>query len=103
MPPTFVSFYTPAYAAEAAGLVETLAAFDLPHDVRAAPDLGSWTANCNHKPAFLEEMRSEHPGRALVWVDSDARIRQTPDLFDTLDCDFACHWRNGVELLSGTM
>lgn len=104
MAPIYVSFFTPAYAAEAAGLVESLNAFGLPHDVRALPSRGSWVGNCGMKAAFLREMRAEHPGRPLVWLDADARVRQPPVLFDTLDgYDFAAHWRHGEELLSGTM
>lgn len=104
MSPLFVSFFTPAYAAEAAGLVESLDAFGLPHDVRKLDSRGSWVANCACKPAFIREMRAEHPGRPIVWLDADARVKAPPVLFDTLaGFDFACHYRGGEELLSGTL
>jgi len=107
MPPIFVSFWTPAYADEVAGLIESLRAFNLPHDVRPLPSRGTWEQNCGMKAAFLREMRAEHPGRSLVWLDADARVRQPPVLFETLDLldafDVAVHYRNGSELLSGTL
>jgi hypothetical protein len=48
-------------------------------------------------------MMGEHPGRPLVWLDADARVRQVPGLLLNLDCDFAAHWKEGTELLSGTL
>jgi hypothetical protein len=65
--PLFVSFFTPSYAAEAAGLVETLDAFALRHDVVGVPSLGSWVANCGQKASFLLGMRRKWPGVPLVW------------------------------------
>jgi hypothetical protein len=103
MRPVFVSFYTPAYTGEAAGLVASLELFGLPHDVALVPPLGNWTANCGHKPSFLLSMAEKWPGRPLVWLDADARVRQYPALFDSLDADFACHFKDGRELLSGTL
>lgn len=103
MTPTFVSFFTPAYAAEAAGLVETLDAHGLRHDVVGVPGFGKWTHNCAYKPSFILGMMNKWPGVPLVWLDADARIRQPPTLFDSLDCDVAFHRRHGVELLSGTV
>lgn len=100
----FVSFFSgPGYDIEARELVKTLDRFGLPHDVREAPDAGTWELNCGRKPTFLLQMRREHPGESLVWLDADARVRRSPDLFRSLDCDIAAHWRDGVELLSGTL
>jgi hypothetical protein len=100
--PLFVSFYTDAYAEHAAGLIESLEAFGLAYDVRRVSG-GDWLDNVNFKPAFLLGMMREHQSCPLVWLDADARVRQKPVLFNTLDCDFAAHWRHGEELLSGTM
>jgi hypothetical protein len=41
--------------------------------------------------------------RAVVWVDADAVFHRKPTLFRTLKADVAVHWREGIELLSGTM
>ena len=100
----FCSFHTgPGYAEHAAELVATLDRFGLRHDVRGLPDAGAWALNCGRKASYLLQMRADHPGESLVWVDADARVRRDPDLFRSLDCDLAAHWRNGVELLSGTL
>jgi hypothetical protein len=103
--PLFVSFYTDGkYAIEAGELIKTLRKFGLEYDIRIVKDLGGWTENCGQKPSYLLKMMNLHPGRPLVWLDSDARVRQYPSLFESLNgCDFAAHWRGGVELLSGTM
>jgi hypothetical protein len=103
MPPLYVSFFTPAYAEEAAGLVASLDALGLPHHVRAVRDRGRWAANCGLKAAFIAAEMELNPGRPVVWLDADARVRQRPALFDAIDCDLAAHWRHGVELLSGTL
>jgi hypothetical protein len=101
--PLFISFYTPIYRSEADGLLATLAAFGLSADVRLVESQGSWVRNCARKADFIAEMMDEYPGRPLVWLDADARVRQWPELLFHLDCDFAAHWKGGTELLSGTL
>lgn len=103
MTPIYCSFYTPAYSAEAQELLLTLGEFNLPADVRSMPDAGSWVKNCGMKAGYVREMMREHPDRPVVWVDADGRVKSYPLLFDSLTCDFAAHWRHGVELLSGTL
>lgn len=104
MPPLFCSFHAgPGYAEEARGLAESLDALGLPHVIRALPDAGAWELNCGRKPVFLLDVAREHPDRPLVWLDADARVVQAPTLFDSLECDVACHYRHGEELLSGTL
>ena len=103
MTPLYISLFTTAYSEHAQGLLASLDAFDLPSDVRYEPSGGSWIANVNRKAGFILEQMRRHPGRPLVWLDADARVRQYPELFEQLSCDFAAHWRYGVELLSGTL
>lgn len=105
MIPLFVSFFTPDYAPEAAGLVESLHRFGLPCFVQEVPSSGCWTANCARKPSFLLEARKQFPGQPVVWLDADARVRQNPTLFESIPgyVDLAVHYRDGTELLSGTM
>jgi hypothetical protein len=105
MKPLFVSFYTPdnGYAEEAAQLVETLKEFGLDHHVANIGKMINWDLATQHKPVFLLKMMRCNPGRSVVWVDADARVRKAPTLFESLDCDFAAHWRAGEELLSGTL
>lgn len=103
MTPLYVSFYTPDYAGEAAELVATLDAHGLEYVVTAMPSAGNWVANCGRKPYCIRSAMALYPGRPIIWLDADARVRQYPALFDGLDCDFAAHWRHGTELLSGTL
>lgn len=105
MRPVVVSFFTrdTAYEREAREMEATARAFGLFTDVRGVPNLGDWTRNCGMKPAYIRDRMQDYPGRPIVWLDADARVRQLPDLFATLDCDFAAHWRYGSELLSGTL
>jgi hypothetical protein len=103
MVPLIVSFFTPAYEAEAREMEATAREFGLDTDVRAVPSRGDWTLNCGMKPAFIRSMQLEYPDRPIVWLDADARVRRMPDLFTALDCDFAAHWRYASELLSGTL
>ena len=55
--------------------------------------------------AFIAERIAAHPGRPIVWLDADARVRSMPILFGGLihRADFAAHWREQSELLSGTL
>lgn len=101
--PIFCSFFTSEYEADACELLRSCRDFGLDADVRAVPNLGSWARNCGYKPQFIRERILDNPARGVAWVDADARVRQYPALFDSLDCDFAAHWRHGVELLSGTL
>jgi hypothetical protein len=102
--PLFVSFFTrgTGYEQQAEGLIESLVACGVEFKVEGAPNFGGWAANCQHKPVYLSRMMRLHPGRPLVWLDSDARVRQCPTLFDSLDCDFAATWK-GKEMLAGTL
>ncbi len=104
--PLIISYYTPDYADHAAGLVESLEAHGLDHRVLPADDSGTWKGNCNRKASFILEQLTERDGDPVVWVDADARVRRPPvrllELPDT-DTNFAAHWRDGQELLSGTL
>jgi hypothetical protein len=77
--------------------------FGLPYHVEGRTSVGDWCQNCAQKAAFVREMMLRHEGRPLVWLDADARVIEYPYLFDTMSCDFAAHWFNGRELLSGTL
>lgn len=105
MTPIVVSFWTrdTPYEAEAREMEQSARAFGMMTDVRAVPNLGDWTRNCSLKAAFIRDRMHDYPGRPIVWLDADARVRRRPELFANLDCDFAAHWRHGEELLSGTL
>lgn len=98
-----VSYFTPRYAEDAKGLVRTLDDFNLRHDIHAVDDLGGWQRNTQYKAAFMRRMLDEHSDEDVLWLDADARVRQRPVLFDVLGTDIAVHYRDGRELLSGTL
>lgn len=100
--PMFVSFGTPEYEAELAGLIESLQAHELEHDCEILPSLGSWAANCQRKAEFLLSKLDEHK-RPIVWVDADARIVRDPWELRFVDGDIGFHSLRGRELLTGTL
>jgi hypothetical protein len=102
--PLFVGYFTPGpYEREAAGLVYSLDALGLKHDIRLVADAGSWQANTSRKPAVLLDFMRRYPLRRLVYLDVDAYVISRPHLFWELDCDFAAHVWDDSETLSGTL
>ena len=112
--PLFIGFYTPEYKEEAEGLIATLRQFNLPFQIQAQISMGSWWLNTQLKAVVIQEFMEEHPNQPIVYIDCDARVRQTPTLLRHLPdrCDFAAHYRDdsrshlfhdGRELLSGTL
>lgn len=102
--PTVVSFYTvgTGYEQEAAGLRMCCETLGLTHDIRGVASRGSWEANCAMKAAFVRDRWAEHE-HGVVWIDADARIARTPDLFRMHGADFAIHLCNGWQFASGTV
>jgi hypothetical protein len=100
-----VSFHTPdeLYSNHAAEFIKTLQALNVRYDVEAVPSRDQWEENCAIKPEFILSKLEEHPESNIVWIDVDARVRQYPELFQHLDGDLGLHWKDGKELLSGTM
>jgi hypothetical protein len=108
--PLYVSYYTigNGYELEAAGLLRTLKAFRLPHivtGIRHVPGGAPWTWQraTLYKAEFVREMQHAYPDLPLVWIDSDARVVQRPQMFDWLLCDVAAHWYRNREMLAGTL
>ena len=109
--PLFCSYATidTPYVAELAELEETLAHFGLDKFLPILPNRGSWEKNCIQKMDVIAEAMRTHPDRPVVWVDADARIKQTPHLLLTMqhEVDFAvhyCHTRRQKNVLnSGTL
>ena len=99
-----IAFHTDdaLYSEQIANLRKSLRRFDIPFSIKVVPDLGSWRANTLAMSGYILEAFDEHEEN-LVFLDADAVVRQYPALFDEIDTDFACHYRNGQELLAGTM
>ena len=88
--PLIVSFYTEGtlYEKEALDLVASLDKLGLEHEVVAAPNKGSWSANCCYKPEFLLAKLEEH-NRPLIWTDADSIFVQKPTFLEECYADVA--------------
>ena len=100
----YTSFYTPDYAEVVKPLIESLERLKLPHEVLPIEDQGGFHANVRHKPRFILQQMEEHTDKKYIcWIDADAVVMRFPAAFYRLYADLAAHWRDGVDLLSGTM
>lgn len=101
---TIVSYYTrnTPYEQLAPGFIKSCKEHKVPFAVAGVKNLGSWQKNTQYKAEFMLKMHKHYYG-PLVYIDIDGKIQAYPKLFEELDCDFACHFKNGHELLSGTL
>lgn len=107
--PIIVSYYTlnTPYEQIIINLRNSLNKFNLSHDLRGVPDLGSWEANTHFKATFLKSIMVVYPNAPLLYVDADAVFNSIPvDLFN-IKCDIGVRyqdfpWRKH-ECLSGTI
>lgn len=99
--PVVVSYYTPDYATHARQLVESCDYFGLPHDVERVASRGTWAQDCARKPAHLRAALERHGW--VAWLDADARVVAEPIELRDRGPMLSAHWRDGVELLSGTL
>jgi len=100
-----IGFYTEdtPYEDEIQGLVKSCANFNIQCEVRGYPSRDSWQENTCIKPEFILDMMEEFPNKDLVYIDADGIVQQYPELFDTMTDDIAIHYKDGTELLSGTI
>lgn len=98
----FYTYDTP-YAQEAAKLLQSCEQFDIPAFSYGYQSRGTWVKNAGMKPGFLLRMLQRHAGHDIVYLDADARVRSYPELFDNFSGEVGVHYRNGKELLSGTL
>lgn len=107
--PLYVAYFTKdsPYEGESLKLRESLVALQLPHEITAMDDHGSWQANTQLKSVFLQSRLKEHRGRPIIYVDVDALVLRQPIIFKMLQqtstCDVAASRFRGVDLLSGTV
>ena len=100
-----ISFYTedPIYSECIKNMHQSL--IDVGNDIDvyiAAIKPSDWSSATNYKPLFIQRCLREFK-EPVLWVDADAIVRKPLDYFKTLDCDMACHFRRGKELLTGTI
>ena len=105
-----VSYYTinTGYQNEVHFLIESLRKYGCDYYIEGIESRGSWLQNIRYRAEFLIRIMDmiEFSGRSFVWMDADAVVVNPPTLFDDLhesDHDIAVHYRNGVELLGGTI
>jgi len=83
-------------------LKASLDTFNIDYKITCIPYLGGHRATVQQIPKLiLKELDSTSDN--LVYLDVDAVVRQYPILFDTIEEEFAVHYKGEQELLMGTM
>ena len=72
-------------------------------DIVGVSSKGDWQANTQYKAYFIKQMLFRHYPKDILYLDADARVRQYPLLFDSVDFDVGVIYRENVELLSSAM
>lgn len=100
---TVISWYTDDYRALNDRLIGSLEAHGHTQHVEyKVPTLGRWHLNAMLKPSILKRAFRDVQGD-LVYIDSDAIVRQRLTLFDNWTGeDLGAHYLRGTELLGGT-
>lgn len=80
-----ISFYTGKYEWDARELIKTLDGFGVEYDVEYRNSLGTWSSNTQIKGEFILSKLKEND--SVVWTDADSRLKQYPELFDSIDTD----------------
>lgn len=102
--PAFVTFFTPTYEPEYENLKRSAATHNLQLIGFQIEDQGSWIQNVQMKPKIIKEtLERLDENQAVIFVDADAEICERPILFQNLPCDIGVHYKDGHELLSGTI
>ena len=95
-----ISYYTALYQFDAAKLRESLNKFPgIDYNIDERPESGSWELNTHYKAVYIKEKLTE----PVIWTDADSELKEYPNLFNEIDCDFAAHWFKDEELISATM
>ena len=104
-----VGYYTvnTPYEEEAQNLLQSLNKLKVNHDIIGVKTLGNWQANTRFKAGFMLDMLIKWPNHRLLYVDVDAVVHKSPDLFKNYSCDIAVRWQDfrwrKNECLSGTI
>lgn len=100
-----IAFYTMGtiYEDEVKKLEASLKKFDMEYDFLGIADQGEWALNCAYKSKFIRDMLIKHKNKNILYVDADAIVQQKPILFDDFEGDIGVHYKDGKELLSGTI
>jgi len=99
-----ISCYTEntGYEQEAEKLKKTMRKFGLDTSyVLPFESRGNWEQNCIYKATFILEILQKI-STPVVWLDSDARIYKSPDLFDSITEDIGLFYLKG-KILAGSV
>lgn len=104
-PYIIVAFFTrdTDYEIEVRSLIKSLNDLKLTYIIYSVPDTQKWCVNAQQKGKVILHALKTNPKYNIVYVDADAIIQQNPKLFGEITEDFACHFKGGSELLSGTL
>lgn len=99
-----VCFYTRdnEYAEIVKNLEASLNKFNIQHKLVPIESVGAWELNCALKAKFIQQ-QWEESDIPIVWIDADATVEKYPEIFPSLDCDFALHKWDDWQFSSGTM
>lgn len=99
------SFYTKntPYEEEIKIMLASCKRFNIPTFILSYDSRGTWVKNCAIKSEFVFEALIRNSDKNLVFLDSDAEIKQYPRLFESLTCDISAHYKDGWELMSNTI
>ena len=91
--PLLFGYYTigTPYEREADSMRVSCEALGLQHEFVGVETRGSWQRNTQRKPEIVGRFLERYPGRRLAYIDVDAYVICRPDLFWSLECDFAAH------------
>ena len=100
-----VAFYTidTPYQQEVELLRASLLENGVKHHIAGYPSRGDWVSNCGIKPEFLADMLKLFPTDNILYIDADATVTGSLDYFRELEADIGVHYKDGKELLSGTI
>ena len=66
-------------------------AIGVEYEIFAAESKGSWGRNTQLKARYILKALLDNPGKDIVWLDIDARIRQYPVFFVQTASDISCN------------
>ena len=99
-----VSFYTvnTPYQTEILNLRRSLAKLHMVSHMKPVESRGSWAQNCSIKPEIILQALETYP-EDILYLDADAEVLSYPKYFETMPGDIGMHYKDGRELLNGTM
>lgn len=99
-----VSFYTvnTPYQTEILNLRRSLAKLHMVSHMKPIASQGNWAYNCSMKPEIILEAMDTYEDD-ILYLDADAEVLSYPKYFETMPGDIGMHYKDGRELLNGTM